>query len=100
MQRLHARNSVCKLALNKFQLLGRLFAHRSSRNLLNEDCEKSSQTALCAVSGIVEDTSLQRRTGLIDKLAHSFQKFTFDTLTISRLSGHSGRLGIKGVGQF
>lgn len=29
----------------------------------------------------------RRRMGLIDKLAHSLQKFTFDTLTVSRLSG-------------
>ena len=98
-------------ALNKFQLLGRLFAHRNSlkrkekkrkKNLGAGDVKerkdnKSSQTALCAVwgGGIVEDTSLteeggnerRRRMGLIDKLAHSLQKFTFDTLTVSRLSG-------------
>ena len=40
---------------------------------------------------------------MIDKLAHSLQKFTFDTLVITRLSGHIWPVLAPGdapVGQF
>lgn len=89
---LPARNSVKQIPAAGASV----FAHRNSppkkfrKNLRAGDVKNPARRRCVLYQEQRRTRPYKGRMGLIDKLAHSLQKFTFDTLTISRLSGQVG----------